>query len=152
MAECDYYDITIQEVSDRIGIMQAGLLKYIKNKNGLLMLVLRRYEDSSEAGDYIQSRLALMLKQREFPPLLMSEYCQTIVEDTMKRLQPMRLHLALHVEAIDSNHPVYEYCARRGERLCTQIGSCPWKLPPEHNTPQKIGLLSMCIDSAMEGL
>ena len=59
VAERGYYGMTIQEVSDRVGITQAGLLKYVKNKNGLLMLMLRRYEDSSEAGDYIQSKLAL---------------------------------------------------------------------------------------------
>ena len=65
VAERGYYGMTIQEVSDRVGITQAGLLKYVKNKNGLLMLVLRRYEDSSEAGDYIQSKLALTPEQRE---------------------------------------------------------------------------------------
>ena len=41
VAERGYYGMTIQEVSDRVGITQAGLLKYVKNKNGLLMLVLR---------------------------------------------------------------------------------------------------------------
>ena len=39
VAERGYYGMTIQEVSDRVGITQAGLLKYVKNKNGLLMLV-----------------------------------------------------------------------------------------------------------------
>lgn len=38
VAERGYYGMTIQEVSDRVGITQAGLLKYVKNKNGLLML------------------------------------------------------------------------------------------------------------------
>ncbi len=83
VAERGYYGMTIQEVSDRVGITQAGLLKYVKNKNGLLMLVLRRYEDSSEAGDYIQSKLALTPEQRELSPLLMPEYYRTIAEDTM---------------------------------------------------------------------
>ena len=81
VAERGYYGMTIQEVSDRVGITQAGLLKYVKNKNGLLMLVLRRYEDSSEAGDYIQSKLALTPEQRELSPLLMPEYYRTIAED-----------------------------------------------------------------------
>ena len=36
VAERGYYGMTIQEVSDRVGITQAGLLKYVKNKNGLL--------------------------------------------------------------------------------------------------------------------
>mgnify|MGYP000037272389 CR=1 FL=1 len=92
VAERGYYGMTIQEVSDRVGITQAGLLKYVKNKNGLLMLVLRRYEDSSEAGDYIQSKLALTPEQRELSPLLMPEYYRTIAEDTMK---PPATHTAV---------------------------------------------------------
>lgn len=145
VAERGYYGMTIQEVSDRVGITQAGLLKYVKNKNGLLMLVLRRYEDSSEAGDYIQSKLALTPEQRELSPLLMPEYYRTIAEDTMKRPQLTQLYLVLRAEAIDPNHPAHEYYAQRGGRLRAQIGSYPWKLPPEYNTPQKIGLLSMCV-------
>ena len=148
VAERGYYGMTIQEVSDRVGITQAGLLKYVKNKNGLLMLVLRRYEDSSEAGDYIQSKLALTPEQRELSPLLMPEYYRTIAEDTMKRPQLTQLYLVLRAEAIDPNHPAHEYYAQRGGRLRAQIGSYPWKLPPEYNTPQKIGLLSMCVGSA----
>ena len=135
VAERGYYGMTIQEVSDRVGITQAGLLKYVKNKNGLLMLVLRRYEDSSEAGDYIQSKLALTPEQRELSPLLMPEYYRTIAEDTMKRPQLTQLYLVLRAEAIDPNHPAHEYYAQRGGRLRAQIGSYPWKLPPEYNTP-----------------
>ena len=32
VAERGYYGMTIQEVSDRVGITQAGLLKYVKNE------------------------------------------------------------------------------------------------------------------------
>ena len=135
VAERGYYGMTIQEVSDRVGITQAGLLKYVKNKNGLLMLVLRRYEDSSEAGDYIQSKLALTPEQRELSPLLMPEYYRTIAEDTMKRPQLTQLYLVLRAEAIDPNHrrtsttpSVADGCARRS-------ASYPWKLPPEYQHP-----------------
>ena len=82
----------------------------------------------------------------------MPEYYRTIAEDTMKRPQLTQLYLVLRAEAIDPNHPAHEYYAQRGGRLRAQIGSYPWKLPPEYNTPQKIGLLSMCVGSAMEGL
>ena len=135
----------------------AGELPGIESKKAyrtptFVLLVLRRYEDSSEAGDYIQSKLALTPEQRELSPLLMPEYYRTIAEDTMKRPQLTQLYLVLRAEAIDPNHPAHEYYAQRGGRLRAQIGSYPWKLPPEYNTPQKIGLLSMCVGSAMEGL
>ena len=134
VAERGYYGMTIQEVSDRVGITQAGLLKYVKNKNGLLMLVLRRYEDSSEAGDYIQSKLALTPEQRELSPLLMPEYYRTIAEDTMKRPQLTQLYLVLRAEAIDPNHPAHEYYAQRGGRLRAQIGSYPWNITPHRRS------------------
>ena len=141
--------MTIQEVSDRVGITQAGLLKYVKNKNGLLMLVLRRYEDSSEAGDYIQSKLALTPEQRE---LSLSD-ARVLPDHRRGHHETPATHTAVSGAACRShrpNHPAHEYYAQRGGRLRAQIGSYPWKLPPEYNTPQKIGLLSMCVGSAME--
>ena len=144
VAERGYYGMTIQEVSDRVGITQAGLLKYVKNKNGLLMLVLRRYEDSAKPETTFRANLRLRPNSGSFS-LLMPEYYRTIAEDTMKRPQLTQLYLVLRAEAIDPNHPAHEYYAQRGGRLRAQIGSYPWKLPPEYNTPQKIGLLSMCV-------
>ena len=138
VAERGYYGMTIQEVSDRVGITQAGLLKYAKNKNGLLMLVLRRYEDSSEAGDYIQSKLALTPEQRELSPLLMPEYYRTIAEDTMKRPQLTQLYLVLRAESIDPNHPrtsttpsVADGCARRSAAI---RGSCRPNITPRRRS------------------
>ena len=139
VAERGYYGMTIQEVSDRVGITQAGLLKYVKNKNGLLMLVLRRYEDSSEAGDYIQSKLALTPEQRELSPLLMPEYYRTIAEGTTKRPQLTQLYLVLRAEAIDPNHPAHEHgtpsvadgCARRSAAI---RGSCRPNITPRRRS------------------
>ena len=122
VAERGYYGMTIQEVSDRVGITQAGLLKYVKNKNGLLMLVLRRYEDSSEAGDYIQSKLALTPEQRELSPLLMPEYYRTIAEDTMKRPQLTQLYLVLRAEAIVLR-PAWRTAARADRQLSVEAAA-----------------------------
>ncbi|MBT1170078.1 TetR/AcrR family transcriptional regulator [Bifidobacterium sp. SO4] len=153
VAERGYYGMTIQEVADRVGITQAGLLKYVKNKNGLLTLVLQRYDDTNEADrGYIGSRLALTDEQREQSPLLMPEYYRQIAQYNLKRPQLTQLYLVLRAEAIDPSHPAHEYFAQRGNRMRAMISHYPWKLPPEYDTPHKIGMLSMCIGSAMEGL
>ena len=145
VAERGYYGMTIQEVSDRVGITQAGLLKYVKNKNGLLMLVLRRYEDSSEAGDYIQSKLALTPEQRE----LLSADARVLPDHRRGHHEtPANSHSCIWCCVPKPSTPITRrttYYAQRGGRLRAQIGSYPWKLPPEYNTPQKIGLLSMCV-------
>lgn len=83
-AERSCYGMTIQGVSDHVGITQAGLLEYVKNKNELLMLVLCRYEDPSETGDYIQSGLVPAPERQGLSPLLIPGYYRTIAEDTMK--------------------------------------------------------------------
>ena len=139
VAERGYYGMTIQEVSDRVGITQAGLLKYVKNKNGLLMLVLRRYEDSSEAGDYIQSKLALTPEQRELSPLLMPEYYRTIAEDTMKRPQLTQLYLVLRARRpstpitrrTSTTPSVADGCARRSAAI---RGSCRPNITPRRRS------------------
>lgn len=153
VAERGYYGMTIQEVADRVGITQAGPLKYVKNKNGLLTLVLQRYDETNKADrDYISSRLSLTAEQREQTPLLMPEYYRIIARYNQERPKLTQLYLVLRAEAIDPNHPAHDYYAHRGERMRAKISALPWKLPPEYDTPYKIGRLSMCIGSAMEGL
>ena len=63
-----------------------------------------------------------------------------------------RAYLVLRAEALDESHPAHEYFAHRGQRLRKQVEQVPWKLPPEYSKPEQVGLLSMAIGSAMEGL
>ena len=82
----------------------------------------------------------------------MPEYYRTIAEDTMKRPQ---LTTAVSGAACRSHRPQSPGARvlRPAWRTAARADrSYPWKLPPEYNTPQKIGLLSMCVGSAMEGL
>lgn len=152
VAERGYYGMTIQEVADRVGISQAGLLKYVKNKNGLLTLVLRHYDDTNMANDYLNGKLALTPTEREHAPMLMPEYYRIIARNTMAQPQLTQLYLILRAESIDPAHPAHDYYADRGPRLREQIAAYPWTLPPEYDTPDKVATLSMCIGSAMEGL
>ncbi|NEG55877.1 TetR/AcrR family transcriptional regulator [Bifidobacterium platyrrhinorum] len=152
VAERGYYGMTIQEVADRVGITQAGLLKYVKNKNGLLTLALRHYDADNEANAYIKSHLAMTDEERERDPMLMPAYYRAIVRDNIERARMVQLYLVLRAEAIDPDHPAHEHYAMRGGRLRDQIAGYPWKLPPEYDTPHKIGMLSMCVGSALEGL
>ena len=82
----------------------------------------------------------------------MPEYYRTIVQDNIRQQRLVQLYLVLRAEAIDINHPAHGYYADRGPRLRKRISACPWKLPPEYDTPDKIGMLTMCVGSALEGL
>ena len=152
VSERGYYGMTIQEVADRVGISQAGLLKYVKNKQGLFRQALTYYDTSNEARAYIEQHTTHSESQQDQSPLLMPEYYRIIAKNSADHPQLTKLYLVLRAEATDPNHPAHEYYSKRGSRLRKEIIELPWKLPPEYDSPEKIATLTMCIGSAMEGL
>ncbi|KFJ07142.1 helix-turn-helix domain-containing protein [Bifidobacterium tsurumiense] len=152
MAERGFYGTTVQEVADRVGLSQAGLLKYVKNKSGLLSLALKYYDGSSSAQEYVDKHLQMSEAELHEDPLLLPRWYRIIAEDNVKSPKLTQMYLVLRAEAIDTSHPAHTYFSERGTRLRSQIGKLPWKLPSEFDTEEKIGMLSMAVGSAMEGL
>lgn len=155
LSERGFYGMTIQEVADRAGLSQAGILKYVKNKNGLLSLILEEYDEHGEGNtgkQYLDAKLALSKEELEQSPALMPEWYRIIAQESLRNPMLTQLYIVLRAEALDPKHPAHDYFAKRGERLREEVGNLPWKLPPEFSTPQSIALLSMAVGSAMEGL
>ncbi|OZG68603.1 TetR/AcrR family transcriptional regulator [Bifidobacterium eulemuris] len=155
LSERGFYGMTIQEVADRTGLSQAGILKYVKNKNGLLSLILEEYDEHGNGNmgkQYLDDKLSLSKEELERSPALMPEWYRIIAQESLRNPMLTQLYIVLRAEALDPHHPAHDYFAQRGERLREEVGRFPWKLPPEFSTPQSIALLSMTVGSAMEGL
>lgn len=155
IGERGFFGMTIQEVADRTGLSQAGVLKHVKNKRNLLDLVLRQYdfsEDENSSNNYLIRKLNLSKEELSKHPALMPEWYREIARFNEENPYQTRAYLVLRAEALDESHPAHEYFAHRGQRLRKQVEQVPWKLPPEYSKPEQVGLLSMAIGSAMEGL
>lgn len=146
--------MTIQEVADRVGLSQAGLLKHVNSKNGLLFLALEQY-DSDQNNPfyaYIEAKKNMSAKELELSPALMPELYRLIAQYNAENPSLAQLYLVLRAEAIDAGHPAHEYYAERGIRLRELIAEVPWKLPPSYEGRIGASTLSMVVGSAMEGL
>jgi AcrR family transcriptional regulator len=155
IGERGFFGMTIQEVADRTGLSQAGVLKHVKNKQNLLNLILRQYdfnEDGNSSNSYLVRKLNLSGEELDKHPALMPEWYREIAQFNAENPYQTRAYLVLRAEALDESHPAHEYFAHRGKRLRKQVEQVPWKLPPEYSKPEQVGLLSMAIGSAMEGL
>ncbi len=151
-AERGYYGMTIQEVADRVGLSQAGLLKYVGSKAGLLSVALEAYDTHNEGVTYIEDKLALSPEELERSPALMPEWYRLLARTNLRQPRLTQLYLVLRAEALNPAHPAHDYYAQRGMRLRRYIGTVPWKLPPEFATPDQVAALSMTVGSAMDGL
>lgn len=152
MSERGYYGSTLQEIADRAQISQAGLIKYVKNKEGLLRLVLDDYDSNNQADRYLNEKLAQSPEDLARNPPLMPAWYRAIAREAVRRPKQTRLYTMLRAEGIDPKHPAHAYYAGRGERLREWVASIPWKLPEEYRTPKQVEYLSMAVGSAMDGL
>ena len=73
VAERGYYGMTIQEVSDRVGITQAWLIRQEQERAADAGAASINEISKRKAGDYIQGKLALTPQQRGASLLLMPE-------------------------------------------------------------------------------
>ena len=81
IGERGFFGMTIQEVADRTGLSQAGVLKHVKNKRNLLDLVLRQYdfsEDENSSNNYLIRKLNLSKEELSKHPALMPEWYREI--------------------------------------------------------------------------
>lgn len=152
IGERGFYGMTIQEVANRTGLSQAGVLKHVRNKQTLLELILSQYDFESSGQSYPIRKLQLSAQELEQSPALMPEFYREIARFNAANPYQTKAYLVLRAEALDESHPAHDYFAHRGQRLRKQIEQVPWKLPAEYTDPKQAALLSMVVGSAMEGL
>ena len=150
IAERGFYGASLQEISDGIGITQAGMLRHVKNKNELLLLVLNQFESTNSTTGCLGS---LMKKYRQtgepqFFPLIY----RTSVRQALDNPRLTQLYLVLRAEAMDPSHPAHEYFAQRGINSRKDIADTQWNVPQRYRTPKAIVDLYVTMGSALDGL
>lgn len=152
IGERGYFGATIQEIADRVGLSQAGVLKHVTNKRNLLDLVLAQFDIDLDKDEYLSTMLGQSEEELARNPPLMPQWYRSIARMNADDPFLTKAYLTLRAEALDSSHPAHDYFARRGSLLRKTVEQVPWKLPAEYSTPEQVGILSMTIGSAMEGL
>jgi AcrR family transcriptional regulator len=102
---------TMKEIAERAGMSQTGLMHHFRTKTDVLIAVLRRRDEQSEA---------LIAEAVALPPL---ERLLAIADEMRNQPRLMALHCVLCAEATAPDHPAHAYFAERTAVLVTRIGA-----------------------------
>lgn len=114
--ERGFNGMSLQTVANKVGITQAGVLHYVKSKEGLLFLIIEHYYDhSSSEEDYFslfEPGGALEGGQPKIP-----EFCRAIVAENANQPEMVMLFQVLNTEAMSVTSPAHEYFNERSRRV-----------------------------------
>jgi AcrR family transcriptional regulator len=108
-----YHGFSIEELAQRCGLTNAGLLYYFESKEKLLTAVL---EDRERRNAETIISVTLLRRQSERDKITLTEFTDTlhaIVARNMAQPEIVRLHAMMKAEALDPEHPAHAYITGR---------------------------------------
>ena len=103
-----FWGMSLQDISDELGITEAALYHYISSKDDLLNMVLSECYDTSEANEYNAVTAGLMDADGHrvycYP-----RYCLNIVLYNLQRPELVQLYSVLNGEALNPSHPAHSF-------------------------------------------
>jgi AcrR family transcriptional regulator len=109
-----YHGFTLQELAQRCGLTNGGVLYHFGSKEGLLIAVLE--ERDRREGEIIPASVELPSRSAAHSDISLNTVLQ-VLRMIMARVstQPelVRLYAVLQSEALDPAHPAHEYFLRR---------------------------------------
>lgn len=147
--ERGYHGMSLQAVADKVGITQAGVLHYVKSKEGLLLETIKHYYDhSSSVDDYLSNFEpggALAGSKPKIP-----EYCRLLVQENAHQPEMVMLFQMLNTEAIPASSPAHGYFNERSRDISEPEDPTPWSVP-EGIDAQQMFSVAMAAMYGLEG-
>lgn len=117
VGERGYYGFTVQELAQRCGISNAGLLYHFASKDQLLLCMLQEFERrETEAVAPLVALADEELGRGEGASALLA-LLRTMVERASHQPQIGRLYMTLQAETLDPSHPAHQ--SFRGRETAT---------------------------------
>ena len=98
-----YWGMSLQDISDEIGISEAALYHYIDSKEDLLNMVLTENYDTTEASDFAAYNCAALDGDGHYV-YYYPRYCLNTVLYNMQRPEMIQLFCVLSGEALNPDH------------------------------------------------
>jgi AcrR family transcriptional regulator len=139
VGERGYYGFTVQELAQRCGVSNAGLLYHFSTKDILLLAMLEEFERRERAAI---APLAALAKQAPSPAAL-ADLLRTMVARSATQPELGRLCMVLASESLDPSHPAHAaFRAREAAVLAlfTRLVS-PYVTEPRSTARQLFALL-----------
>ena len=150
VAEHGFYGVALQDVADAVGLSQPGLLHYVRNKEGLLQLLVEQaYDRRFDPEDFIRTGApeAVHPDGVSFPA-----YCRFLVASNARDPQLIKLYMVLGAEAASVEHPAHAYFRDRPDQVWSLYRQTRWRLPESVGSFENLRpLVEMCLE-AMDGI
>ncbi|WP_235607299.1 TetR/AcrR family transcriptional regulator [Bifidobacterium italicum] len=145
-----YWGMSLQDISDEIGISEAALYHYIDSKEDLLHMVLAEGYDTTESNEFA-ALSASAVDGDGHRIYCYPRYCLNTVLYNMQRPEMIQLFCVLSGEALNPDHPAHRFFTGRHMRLWEMVGSMNWLLPRGMTEERFFDLFTLA-QSAMDGL
>ena len=128
IAQNGYNGISLRNVAAKLGMTQQGVLHYVKNKAGLLSLIITEvYDVQGTPEDFRKSGLP----GSDNPEgMSLIAYFRYLIRYNSQRRTLVKLYCMLEVEAIQENYPLREYMQSRPQSVWDYYSKFQWKIPP----------------------
>jgi AcrR family transcriptional regulator len=139
-----YHGFSIQELAQRCGLTNGGLLYYFESKEKLLIAVLQHRERRD--AEAILSITGIKRQGDRFK-ITLQEFIDTlhaIVTRNITQPEIVRLHALLKAEALDPEHPAHAYITEREARTIDLFARliAPHVAHPNSTARQVSGMMS----------
>ncbi|QOL33260.1 TetR/AcrR family transcriptional regulator [Bifidobacterium eulemuris] len=123
-----YYGMSLQDIASEIGISQTAVIHRVKSKQGLLIAVIERYYDRTDATvSYLSQFDAGGEREGELPRI--PQALRAVVEQNARQPELVRVFEMLNAEAMSPEHPAYTYFAKRPQWMRDTYRAYRWQVP-----------------------
>lgn len=150
VSERGFFGVSLQDVATKVGLSIPGLLHYVRNKEGLLSLLIeQRYDHRFDPQDFIATGDpdAVHPDGVSFPA-----YCRYLVRNNAADLQLVKLYMVLGTESATREHPAHEYFAERPRHVWEMYSETRWRVPESIGSFANMRDLVEMTLAAMDGL
>lgn len=142
--------MSLQDISDELGITEAALYHCISSKDDLPNIVPSECYDTPDADEY-NAVTAGFVDVDGHRIYCYPRYCLNIVLYNLQRPESVQLCSVLNGEALNPEHPAHHFFIGRHMRQWEMICSMNWLLPPDMTEDRFYDLYTLAM-SAMDGL
>ena len=103
-----FWGMSLQDISDELGITEAALYHYISSKDDLLNMVLSECYDTPDEDEY-NAVTAGFVDADGHRIYCYPRYCLNIVLYNLQRPELVQLYSVLNGEALDPEHPAHHF-------------------------------------------
>ena len=126
-----FYGTSLHQIADAVGMTNAGVLHYVKNKNELMTMVLEStYDADNPVWRFLRGSSTIDGKDAESARMHIPVLYRRTTEINESRPDMVRLFSVLSAEALQPTHPAHDYFLRREDVLWRQFSRIDWKVPP----------------------